>query len=97
MVIIKIYKDLDIFFRKLVSDLNSIRKTTNYLINYKQEFNESFNKELDYLIDSKKILLIPKFKWDSDLAEAAEKYLIIYPTDFKENLGDLNSKMIEII
>ena len=82
----------------MVSEFNLIRNTSNYLINYKQEFNESINKEIDNLIVyQKKLPKLKEFEWDSDLAEAAEKYLIIYPKDFKQNFGDLNSKMIEII
>ena len=89
---------MDIFFRKIVSEINLLRKTHNHLANYKQDYNDNFNNELKNLFNSmKKITCLEEFEWDSDLAEAAEKFLIIYPNDYEKNFDNLNGKMTEII
>ena len=90
---------MDILFRHFVSEFNQIRKNPNHLAKYKQEsLNENFNQELENLYKSiKNISNLLELEWDSDLAEAAEKYLMIYPNDHLENFNDLNAKMMEII
>ena len=77
-----------------------IRVDSNKLVKYKQDNNESFNRELESLYNSRKMLQnLHKIEWDSDLGQAAEMYFNVYPKDYSEKIPfqNMEEKMKEIV
>lgn len=89
--------DLDIFFRDVVRELNSFRTNPNdFLVKMTEEYDNSSDQN-DALFNSINGKRFSKLEWDCDLAEAADKYLLNYPNDYKENFKDFKVKLKDIM